>query len=106
MTLNERFKFIRNQLKLTQEQYAWNLNISPSLVSAIERGVRNVTNQHIDLICYKFKVNKNWFEFEQGSVFKTKKIDRLIALRKVCNILKIDDEKAIYICRYVKNHFE
>lgn len=66
---NERIKQIRKSLKMSQEGFGEVIGLTKSSISNIENGVRNVTDQHIRLICSEFNVNGNWLRNGTGDMF-------------------------------------
>lgn len=72
MNINERFKELRNDLGLSQEELGNRIGLSKSGISNIESGARNVTNKHIKLICSEFSVNEDWLRTGNGDpILKT-----------------------------------
>lgn len=69
MTINERFKTVRKELKLTQKQYAEELGISQAHLSGIENGKENPSLMLIKLISAKFGVNEKWLSDELENMF-------------------------------------
>lgn len=67
--MNERIKEIRNILQLNQSDFANKIGIGQAGLSAIEKGIRNVTDRNIQLICSAFNVNENWLRTGEGEMF-------------------------------------
>lgn len=72
--MNERFKELRKALRLTQSEFGKILMITTSGVSDIESGRRNVTEQHIKLLCIEpiqgKQVSEEWLRSGEGEMFK------------------------------------
>lgn len=72
--MNERFKELRKALRLTQSEFGKILMITTSGVSDIESGRRNVTEQHIKLLCVEpiqgKQVSEEWLRFGNGEMFR------------------------------------
>ncbi|MGN4127986.1 helix-turn-helix domain-containing protein [Lysinibacillus sphaericus] len=66
---NNRIKELRKELNLNQEDFGSAIGLTKSSVSNVEKGVRNVTEQHIKLITNAFNVNENWLRTGQGEIF-------------------------------------
>lgn len=66
---NDRIKEIRKSLKLSQEGFGNAIGLTKSSISNIESGIRNVTEQHIRLICSEFDVNEDWLRTGEGEMF-------------------------------------
>lgn len=60
--MNERIREIRNDHKLTQEEFAKRICIGKSALSRLESGVNNPGDQTIKLICSEFGVRREWLE--------------------------------------------
>ena len=58
--INKRFKQVRTDLGLTQEEFGNRIGLSKSGISNIEHGTRKVTSKHIKLICSIFSVDELW----------------------------------------------
>jgi transcriptional regulator with XRE-family HTH domain len=71
LDIKDRIKQIRMALSLSQAEFAEKMGIGQAAVSAIENGIRNVTDRNITLICEKFNVNDEWLRSGNGEMFKT-----------------------------------
>ncbi|MEK5231972.1 helix-turn-helix transcriptional regulator [Lysinibacillus sp. FSL K6-0232] len=69
MNSNERIKELRKILSLNQEDFGERIGLTKSSVSNIEKGLRNVTEQHIRLLVNAFNVNENWLRTGEGEMF-------------------------------------
>jgi len=67
---NERIKYLRNNLNISQEQLGKAIGISKSGISAIENGTRNVTEKHIKLLANAYNVNEEWLRYGTGEIFE------------------------------------
>ena len=64
------FKLIRESLGLSQEEFGLKLGLSISGVSRIESGeTLNLTHNLLALLIKNYKVNINWFFFDEGEMF-------------------------------------
>ncbi|WP_283696196.1 helix-turn-helix domain-containing protein [Clostridium perfringens] len=68
--MNERIKEIRQNLHLTQEQFANKLGIGRSTVAGFELG-RPLKERTIKQICKIFKINENWLRTGEGEMYLT-----------------------------------
>jgi DNA-binding XRE family transcriptional regulator len=69
--MNNRIKELRkNDLKLTQAEFAKPLEITGSAVSYIESGKATPDGKTINLICSTYNVNREWLETGEGEKFK------------------------------------
>lgn len=65
----DRIKELRKALKLSQEEFGDAIGLTKSSISNVEKGVRNVTEQHIKLITSAFNVNEHWLRSGEGEMF-------------------------------------
>ncbi len=71
VNINERIKFIRNKLNITQEEMAKQIGIKQSSLSGIENNRVNVSDRVIKDICREFCVSEEWLRTEHGTIFAT-----------------------------------
>jgi transcriptional regulator with XRE-family HTH domain len=71
MSINERFKELRKNCKMTQEEWGKILGLTRSGVTDIEAGRRNVTAQHLIMLSnWKEKrVDIEWLKTGDGEMF-------------------------------------
>lgn len=70
MKIFERIKYIRkNELKITQEDFAMSIGLSRSNIGNIEVGRINVTDRVIQDICLKYNINETWLRYGTGEIF-------------------------------------
>jgi transcriptional regulator with XRE-family HTH domain len=67
--MNERLKELREKTKLSQKTFGEVINLSPDMISLLERGKRNFTERVITDICREFNVNREWLENGKGAMF-------------------------------------
>ena len=88
--MNERLKIIRLKLKLTQDDFAKKIGIKQAAISAIEKGIRNVTDRIINDICREFNVNEEWLRYGTGEMFAPTFNDKLDQLATEYNFSKLE----------------
>ena len=66
--MHERFKKIRSENKLTQEEFGRTIGIGKTSVSKLESGENNPSERTIKLICSEFNVNEHWLRTGEGSL--------------------------------------
>ena len=71
MNVNERFKRLRKACDKSQKEFGKILGLSVSGVSDIERGKRNVTEQHLIMLSNwkERKINVDWLRTGEGDMF-------------------------------------
>lgn len=65
--MNKRFKKIREDFNLTQEEFANKLGIARSTVAGLEAG-KPINNRTIKALCKTFKINEEWFKTGKGDM--------------------------------------
>lgn len=58
--MNERIKFLRKSLDLTQTEFSEKIGLTPSAISKIESGERIPAENTIKLICATYHVSYRW----------------------------------------------
>ena len=67
--LKERLKALRNELRLTQQEFADRVGISRGNIGAYEVGKNAPSDAVISLICREFHVNEEWLRTGNGEMF-------------------------------------
>ena len=68
-TISERIKAVRKALGISQRDFCGGIYLSHSFYSKIETGTRNPNERVYELICNKYKVNKDWLISGKGNMF-------------------------------------
>ncbi len=111
--MNNRIKQVRDELNLTQKEFSEKIGFAQTSYSQIEKGVRNVNERIIKLVCQEFNVNEEWLRTGEGDIFTDSSdfsIDELIR-RNNLSELKVDIIKAFIeldndVCEKVLAHFK
>lgn len=74
-TIIGRLKLVRQELGLTQREFASGAGISYGLFINLESGIRNITDKTIHKICDAYSVNEKWLRLGEGRMFSTEGID-------------------------------
>jgi len=83
MTVNERIKVIRHELKLSQREFAKRLFVSNGYLAEIELGHQQVNDRLIHLVTTCFSVSKHWLLTGEGRMFNStpeEKLERMTGL--------------------------
>ncbi len=113
MTINERIRHLRkDELDLTQSEFASKLGLKQAGVSAIERDSVAVTDRTIKAICMVFNVREEWLRTGEGEMYNQGELfslDRFVAERGATElelaIVKAYFELDPAIRRTVLEHF-
>ena len=85
MEPHERIRQLRKTLKINQEEFAQQINMSRSNLGNIETGRIGLTDRVISDICRTFHVNREWLahgigpQFENEEALLDREIDRLFS---------------------------
>lgn len=105
--MKDRFKELRKELNVTQQEFADKLKISRNFVAQIEMGSKVPSGRTIDDVCREFNVNEEWLRTGNGDMFipgiKDKQISAMLAdvmksgedsfrHRLVSALARLDDE--------------
>lgn len=71
MTINERVRKIRTELKMSQAAFGKKIAVAQSYMASIENGQRDVTPKIFKLICNEYSVNEKWLEAGEGEMFRS-----------------------------------
>lgn len=77
--MNERIKLVRNELGLTQQEFADRIKVKRNTVATYEMGRSVPSDSAIALICMEFGVNEEWLRNGTGAMFKENVMDIQIA---------------------------
>lgn len=93
--LKDRFKELRKELNVTQQEFADKLKISRNFVAQIEMGSKVPSDRTIDDVCREFNVNEEWLRNGTGEPFQPEnKNDEIFKL--FGNVIKSSDDDFKY----------
>lgn len=96
MTINNRIKKVRQELGLSQVEFANKLGVRQSSLSYIENGITvNIDERNIKIICSEFGVNENWLRTGEGTMFDQAGQDLMVLLGENVNQLTDIEKKAV-----------
>ena len=118
-TMNERFIELRKACRKNQSEFAKILGLSRSGVTAIETGLRNVTEKHLIMLSNwdEYNVNIDWLRTGQGEMFLPTETDTLEKLRQeyrltdqqfrfVSNFLRLPENEKDIIFNFLSSVFD
>jgi len=98
-TPSKRFKSIRKELGLTQNEFAKDLNISQVAVYKLEEGqIKSISQEVTKILEEKFDINKIWLHFGEGMMY----LDETTNMYSVYNKL----EYLSKLCENILTHLE
>ena len=74
MTINQRLKDLRKNMKLNQKEFGAAIQLGQGAVSWMEQEGNTITDQNVKVICDTFKVNEDWLRAGAGEMFAPKEI--------------------------------
>jgi transcriptional regulator with XRE-family HTH domain len=96
VTIGERIKQLRKHEDLTQSEFANKIKLTHSIVSLIESGKRQLTDQSLHLICLTFGASENWLLTGGGEMFDNESDPpELESLVEICRQLDRDTVRQI-----------
>ena len=69
-TINERIKYIRKHLKMSQKDFGKKIGLKPNSLSDIETEKNAVTEQTLKAVCREFNINEEWLRTEKVEIYK------------------------------------
>lgn len=80
MTENERIRILRTHLDMTLAKFGESLNVSAAAISAIERGVNDLSDRTRAAIVREYGVSEIWLRTGEGEMFPPRtNLDELTA---------------------------
>ena len=98
--ISRRIGEVRKALRLTQQRFAQNLNISQTHASALERNSRTVQERIIKMICFTYGVNEKWLKTGKGEMFEKNRDFKLEEV--ISNFKKLDDLLQDYVLKQIR----
>lgn len=86
MTINERFKAVRNALGKNQSEFAEALGFAQTGVSMIESHKRDVSDRHIKALCSIFNISEHWLRTGEGNMYVESESSLVSALASQMNM--------------------
>lgn len=86
MTINERFKAVRNALGKNQSEFAEALGFAQTGVSMIESHKRDVSDRHIKALCSIFNISEHWLRTGEGNMYVESESSLVSALANQMNM--------------------
>ena len=93
MKINERIKFLRKELALTQNDFGERVGLKKSAISQIENGSTSANPRIIQLICNAFGVSERWLVKGEGKMYSS---DEDAILEKLSNMYDLTPEQEIF----------
>jgi len=100
MEVGQRIIEIRKAIGLTQKEFAKDIKISQTHISALELNTRVIHERIIKMICFTYGVNENWLKTGKGEMFekgRDYKLEEVIA-----NFKKLDEHLQDYVLKQIR----
>ncbi|WP_432748376.1 helix-turn-helix domain-containing protein [Pectinatus frisingensis] len=98
MDIKNRIRDLRKEQHLTQSEFAEKIGMGQAGLSAIEQGIRNITERNIMLICERFNVRREWLEKGIEPIYK-ETINSV--LDEACKELNLDHIEKQFLAAYL-----
>lgn len=89
--MNERIRFLRNQLGLSQSEFGARIHVSQNYIWMIEKGSREPSERTISDICRVFGVSLAWLQDGVGEMFVQRSANEELALMVADLMAESDD---------------
>lgn len=99
MEISERIKFIRNDLKMSQENFGSTIGVSRDVINNLERGRVEIKEYMLRLICKVHNVNYFWLTEGKGEPYLS---PPPVLMDDVVEKYGLDDFDKIIVEEYVK----
>ena len=78
ISMQQRFKQIREYYGLSQAQFAQKINMSPGFISNVETGRTKISDRTANQVCNVFPINRVWLLSGEGQMFtgETRPVDK------------------------------
>lgn len=92
MDINERFKLIRKNAKLSQKEFGERIGLGQAGVSWLEQSGNNITDLKIRQVCSLFGINENWLRTGEGEMKSESDEDMLSRIAGEMNLTPLQTE--------------
>lgn len=99
MTVPEKFKFIRNDLKMSQEAFGETMGVSRDVINNFERGRVEIKEYMLRLVCKVHNVNYFWLTEDKGEPYLS---PPPVLMADVIEKYGLDETDQVIIEEYVK----
>lgn len=69
MDIKDRIKLVRKNAGLTMEKFGESIGVTKALISILEAGRQDVSNQSIKAICREFNISEEWLRSGEGEMY-------------------------------------
>lgn len=98
MDIKNRIRNLRKEQHLTQGEFAEKIGMGQAGLSAIEQGIRNITDRNIMLICERFNIRREWLEKGIEPIYKETANS---VLDEACKELNLDHIEKQFLAAYL-----
>lgn len=69
MEIKDRIRLVRKDAGLTMEKFGEAIGVTKALISILEAGRQDISNQSIKAICREFNINEDWLRSGEGDMY-------------------------------------
>lgn len=99
MNTNERIKFLRKELGLTQNEFGEKIGLKKSAISQIENGSTSSNPRIVQLICTAFNISEKRLTEGKGDMYTS---DEDAILEKLTNMYDLSEDQVIFVRRWLE----
>ena len=92
MEIKDRLKYVRKDLRMSQEEFGKKVGLSQSQIACYETGYRELPERSLDAICKEHNINKKWMLTGNGDIYTVSKED-VELMKTVARITSTDNQK-------------
>lgn len=96
-SIGDRIKSVRISENLSQEEFGKRLNLSRSIISCYEKGLREITERSIKDIVREFNIDENWIYTGEGEMYHKMTDDEEFSYMIGTLLAEDDDNKRKFI---------
>ena len=100
MEVGQRIIEIRKAIGLTQKEFAKDIKISQTHISALELNTRTIHERIIKMICFTYGVNEKWLKTGEGEIFEQGRDYKLEEV--ITNFKKLDEHLQDYVLKQIR----
>lgn len=115
LTIGERIKKTREELDLTQQEFAEKIGLTASNISKVERNISEISSKYLVHIVTIFNINSTWLLTGEGEMYEKKEIqiedsnpgiDKDIKIKEIIRWVENNQHDCELIYQIIKNKQE
>lgn len=99
MTINERLKLLRKELRLTQIEFGEKIGLKKSAASQVEKDGYSINPRLLQLICSTFNISEKWLTEGKGDMYTS---DEEAILDKLAGMYDLSESQMIFAKQWLQ----